>query len=303
MSRRVLVSGASGLIGRGVVAALRARGAEVVALSRRASAAGEAERSAIQWDAMSGALDPAAVSGFDAVVHLAGEPVGAGRWTPERKRRIRESRVRGTQVLAEALARAEAPPRVFIGASGINFYGDRGETVLAEDAPRGAGFLAEASEQWERATAPLDGVARVAHLRIGPVLAQNGGMLATMLPVFRLGLGGPMGGGQAWVSWVTLRDVVGVVEHVLGSEAMAGAVNVVSPGVVRNADFVRALGEALHRPAVIPVPAWALRLLFGQMGEETVLSSVRGVPERLLADGFLFRDTEIRAALAWCLRT
>ena len=264
----------------------------MVPLLRREGAPG-----AIVWDPERGVLDAPAVSGFDAVVHLAGEPVSSGRWTPEKKRKIYESRVRGTELLARSLANAPAPPRAFLCASGINFYGDRGDAVLDETEPRGTGFLAEVCEAWEAAAEPLRGVARVASLRIGAVLSPHGGMLKELLPMFRLGLGGTIGGGQAYVSWITAYDLIRALRHVLASTRLSGPLNVVSPYPVPNREFTAALAAALHRPAVLPVPAWAVRALFGQFGTETVLSSVRAVPPRLLGDGFVFAQPSVGPAL------
>lgn len=292
--RRVLVSGATGLIGRHVVHTLQTAGWTVFRLVRGT----EAKTGEIAWQPGTRTIDKTALEGFDAVVHLAGEPVASGRWTPDKMHRIFTSRVRGTEVLAEALASCKRPPRVFVCASGINFYGDRGDALMTERDSRGQGFLADVCEAWEGATEPMVHVGtRVVAMRIGPVLSTEGGMLAELLPLFRLGLGGPIGGGRAYVSWVTLRDVVRGIEHVMTSARLHGAVNMVAPQPVRNATFTAALGRALHRPALLPVPAWAVRMVFGQMGEEAVLSSVRAVPERLLEDGFVFRDTELDAAL------
>lgn len=290
--RRLLVSGSTGLIGRRLVAVRRAGGDTVLRLVR--DAAGEGD---VLWDAGQTALDPGAVSGFDAVIHLAGEPV-AGRWNADKKRRILESRVRSTEALAEAIARAEQPPAVFVCASGINYYGDRGSAVVDESAPSGSGFLAEVCEAWEAASLAAAGVARVVNLRIGMVLAAEGGALATMLPVFRLGLGGPIGGGAAYVSWVTLEDLVRAIGFALDAEALGGAVDVVTPHPVTNREFTADLGAALGRPAVIPVPGWVTRVMFGEMADETVLASVRAVPRRLLDAGFVFREPQLVGALA-----
>lgn len=290
--RRLLVSGSGGLIGRAIVIARRAFGDTVVRLVRDGAAP-----DTVCWDAGETALDPAVVSGFDAVIHLAGEPV-AGRWTENKKQRIVESRVRGTRALADAIAKAEQPPAVFVCASGINVYGDCGEAVLDEATPVGSGFLAGVCEAWERASQGAAGPARVVNLRIGMVLAPEGGALATMLPVFRLGLGGPIGGGRAYVSWVTLDDLVRAIGHVLESADLHGPVNVVSPCPVPGREFTANLGAALRRPAMIPVPGWLTRVLFGEMANETVLASVRAVPKKLLEDGFVFRDATLTRALA-----
>lgn len=287
------MSGSSGLIGRHVMAALRATGSTVVPLVRRHEASG----GSVCWDPATGDLAPRLVSGFDAVIHLAGEPVGPGRWTSDKKRKIYESRVNGTRKLAEALAQADRPPRLFLSASGINYYGDRGDTVLDEMQPLGRGFLAEVCRDWEAAAHPLAGLARIVPLRIGIVLARDGGTLPLMLPLFRLGLGGPVAGGQTYVSWITIRDLVRVILHVVASEALDGPLNVVSPNPTTNRQFTAALAAALGRWAIFHAPAWAVRLLFGQLAVETVLSSVRAVPARLLKDGFVFDDPEIEPAL------
>ena len=293
--RRILVSGSTGLLGRAIVAQRQAAGDHVVPLVR-----GEAPGDAVRWDPLHGLLDPAAVSGFDAVIHLAGEPVANARWTAGKKRRILDSRVAGTRTLATALAAAPQPPRVFVCASGINFYGDSGDRVIDEAVPAGSGFLSEVCVGWEAATAPLAPLARVVNLRIGVVLAAYGGTLAAMLPLFRLGLGGSVGGGHAYLSWIALEDVVRAIDHVIASAALHGPVNLVAPEPVTGREFTAALAAAVGKPAVLPVPAWAVRLLLGQMAEETVLASVRAVPRRLLDDGFGFNYPELTEALAAC---
>lgn len=290
--RRILISGSTGLIGSHVVAARRAAGDTVIRLVRKAAGA-----DTVLWDAGATPLDPALVSGLDAVIHLAGEPV-AGRWTAGKKRRILESRVRGTKALAEAVAAAERPPSVFLCASGINFYGDRGSEIVDESDPAGCGFLAEVCVAWEAASQAAAGVSRVVNLRIGMVLAGNGGALAAMLPIFRLGLGGAVGGGGAYLSWLALEDLVRGIGHAMDSPNLRGGVNVVAPQPVTNREFTAELAKAVRRPAVLPVPGWAARLAFGEMADETVLASVRAVPRRLEADGFVFREPRLREALA-----
>ena len=296
MGRRVLVSGATGLIGRQLVAERRAAGDTVVALVRRAARGGEE----IPWAPGVEALDPAAVSGFDAVVHLAGEPV-LGRWTAAKRRRILESRVVGTETLVEALTRAERPPKVFLCASGINFYGGTREGVVDERSPAGSGFLAGVCEAWESAAKRMEVAGtRVVTMRIGVVLAREGGTLAAMLPIFRLGLGGPVGGGRGYVSWISLGDLVRVVEVLLEDERLRGPVNVVSAAPVTGRELATAIGAALGRPAGLPVPAWVVRLGLGEFAEETVLGSVRAMPRRLLEAGFVFREATIGEALVAC---
>ena len=294
---RILVSGSTGLIGSALVAARREVGDEVVPLVRAGPPEG-----VVQWSA-AGEIGAAAVSEFDAVVHLAGEPVANGRWTAAKKRRIRESRVEGTRKLATALAAAERPPKVFVCASGINFYGDGEDRILDESAPRGRGFLAGVTEEWEAATGPLDGVARVVRLRIGVVLSPTGGTLAAMLPMFRMGLAGPIAGGRAYISWVSLEDAVRVIGHAMVSERIAGAVNCVAPEPVRGEAFTAAVAARVGKPARVPVPAWVARLMLGEMAEETVLVSIRAVPRRLIEDGFVFKDATLAEALdRWDLR-
>lgn len=296
--KRVLVSGSSGLIGRHLSALLGRQQVTVVPLVRTPAASG-----ALLWSDVEGPQGPRLLSGFDAIVHLAGEPVGNGRWTAKKKHEILRSRAGSTRVLAEAAARAERPPHVFLCASGINAYGDRGDTLLDETASRGGGFLADVCAAWEGATEPLAGISRTVNMRIGIVLAADGGTLPTLLPLFRLGLGGPIGGGSAFVSWITLRDLLRAMQHLLGPSTLSGPVNLIAPLPVRNREFTAAIGKALHRPAVLPVPAWAVRLLFGQMAEETVLASVRAVPSRLLAEGFTFQDAAVEPALQEVLST
>jgi hypothetical protein len=292
MAPRVLVSGARGLIGSALVPALRGRGYEIVALARRANAPGD-----VVWDPASGVLDGRALEGFDAVVHLAGEPIAA-RWTAARKAAIRASRVEGTRLLAARLAERERPPRVLVAASAIGYYGDRGDELLDEESRPGTGFLPALCRDWEAAAAAAAarGV-RVVHPRLGLVLTRSGGALARLLPVFRLGLGGPLAAGRAWWSWVTLSDVVAVLERSLADDRMAGPVNVTAPGAVTCGEFARALGRVLGRPAVLPVPALALRALFGEMADGALLASARVVPARLRAIGHSFLHPELEGAL------
>ncbi|MGI4830155.1 MAG: TIGR01777 family oxidoreductase [Janthinobacterium lividum] len=289
---RILISGSTGLIGRHLMTALRASGSTVVPLVRNGEASGT-----VHWDPAGKALNPDLVSGFDIVIHLAGEPVATGLWTAAKRRKIYDSRVDGTRKLAEALAAAKCPPRMFLSASGINYYGDRGDTILDETQPLGQGFLAEVCRNWEAAAAPLAGLARIVHLRIGIVLAEDGGTLPAMLPLFRLGLGGPVAGGRAYVSWITIRDLVRAITYIVESDRLEGPLNLVSPHPATNREFTIALAKALGRAAILPVPGWAVRFLLGQLGVETVLSSVRAVPEKLLRDGFTFHDAHIALAL------
>jgi hypothetical protein len=239
------------------------------------------------------------VSGFDAVVHLAGESV-VGRWTADKKKAIRDSRVLGTRHLVAALAQAEVKPRVLVCASAVGFYGDRGDELLREESPSGQGFLPEVCREWEDASRIAgDAGIRTVNIRIGLVLSAKGGALAKMLTPFKLGLGGRIGSGQQWWSWIHVDDIVGGIHHAMRSESLAGAVNLVAPNPVRNAEFTRVLASVLGRPAFFPVPEFALRMAFGKMAAgELLLSSQRTEPGKLLAEGYEFRFRELRGALA-----
>jgi uncharacterized protein (TIGR01777 family) len=294
------VSGASGLIGSALVERLQARGHRVRRLVRGA-ASGDADH--IPWDPARGELDPRALEGVDAIVNLAGEPV-ARRWTPERKRAIRDSRVGGTEALARAVQVMERKPQVFLGGSAVGYYGDRGDTPLDETSPPGSGFLADVTVAWEGATAPIAraGV-RVVLLRTGVVLSRRGGALHKLLPPFRLGLGGPIGSGKQWMSWISLDDEVRAIEHALFTESLRGPVNLTAPNPVTNAELAATLGRVLTRPAVIPIPAFALELLYGEMAEATILAGQRVLPKALAASEFEFDWSTLEGALRGELRT
>ena len=297
---RVLISGAGGLVGRSLASALEREGHTVTRLVRSAPS-GARE---VRWDPAAGDLDPEALSGCEAVIHLAGAGIAAGRWTPRRKAEILESRRLGTRLIASAITRVAAPPLVFICASAVGYYGDRGDDVLSEASGPGTGFLADVVRVWEEEArgAARAGV-RVVHLRMGMVLAAGGGALPRMALPFRLGLGGPIGGGRQWMSWIGLRDLVRVFGHVLADGGIAGPVNAVSPGALTNLDFARALGRVLGRPAFLPVPAWALRVALGEMGRELMLFSQRVTPARLMASGFVVERPGIDQALGSALRS
>ena len=299
VGRRVLLTGASGLIGTALQSALHAAGATPLVASRN-SASG---LGSIVWQPESSAPfpDAAALEGLDAAIHLSGANVSTHRWTRAYKQEIVSSRTVTTGALARALEGLRQPPRVLISASAIGIYGDRGDKVLDESAPPGAGFLAETCVAWEAATAPATRL-RVVHLRLGVVLAPVGGALAKMLPLFRLGLGGRLGNGRAWMSWITLPDVVSTVLHLLASPDAAGPYNCVAPAPVTNAEFTHALAAAVHRPAILPAPGFALRVAFGQMADEALLASCRAVPARLLASGFSFAQPQVSPALASLLQ-
>lgn len=291
---KIVVSGASGLIGRALCARLAARGDVVRRLVRDAAKGPD-----IRWEPTNGVLDAASLEGTDVVVHLAGEPIADGRWNAEKKRKILDSRELGTRLIAETMAGMKRRPRVLVSAAAIGIYGSRGDEVLSESSPPGNGFLADACRLWERSTEPAERAGiRVVHLRIGLVLSPTGGALKSMMPIFRLGLGGRLGSGRQWMSWITLADTIGAIEHVIECEELSGPVNIVGPAPVTNAEFARALGRALGRPAVLPAPAWALRLVIGEMADEAVLASARAMPEVLLRSGYRFETAVLEDALA-----
>jgi len=292
-----LVSGASGLIGSALLRAVRSESAEVVRLMRgpRGAVPG-----VVFWNLKKPqtAVHPVALEDFNAVVHLAGANVGR-RWTKKYREEIVSSRVASTRALCETLAQVHRPPRVLLCASAVGYYGNRGNEVLSEESGAGSGFLAETCHAWESATqAAEEAGIRVAHLRFGVVLHHEGGALAKMLPMFRKGLGGTLGSGRQWMSWVSLRDAVRAILFLMDREELAGSFNVTSPNPVTNRTFTHALAHALHRPALLPVPAFPLRLAFGSMANESVLASCRAVPRRLHEAGFTFQDGEIQSTLA-----
>jgi len=297
----ILISGASGLVGSALSARLATEGRPVRRLVRApalAERAGIRDPAAVPWDPETGSLDPAALEGCGAVVHLAGESLASGRWTAARMRRIRDSRVRGTRLLSGALASLRTPPAVLVCASAVGWYGDRGAEWLTEDSPPGEGFLAEVCREWEDAcgAAAAAGI-RVVRLRIGAVLARGAGLLGRLTPVFRAGLGGRLGSGRQYLSWISLEDLVEVARRALGDPELRGPVNAVAPEAVTNGEFTRALGRALHRPARLPVPAAALRVAVGRMADEVLLAGARVRPARLEAAGFPFRHPRLGPAL------
>ena len=289
---RILVSGVSGPIGRALVPSLASGGAQIVRLVR--GAAKNAEQ--ISWNPLA-AVAPADVSGFDAVIHLAGESV-VGRWTDAKKKAIRESRIQATRNLASGLAQAKDRPRLFVCASGVGFYGNRGDELLTEASAGGGGFVADLAREWEAASriAAEAGI-RTVNLRIGLVLSPKGGALEKMLTPFKLGLGGRLGAGIQWWSWIHVDDIVGSIHHIMHNELISGPVNLVAPSPVRNREFTRVLASVLRRPAVFPVPAFAARLALGEMAQELMLSSQRVVPAKLESSGYAFRFRELGAAL------
>lgn len=298
MISRILVSGVSGPIGAALLPPFKTRGYEVTRLVRGA-VTGEDQ---VAWDPGK-PIAPAAVSGFDAVIHLAGESI-VGRWTEEKKLKIRDSRVGGTTALAEALAQAKEKPQVFASSSAIGYYGDRGNELLNEHSSPGSGFLPEVCRDWEAATkAAVDAGIRTVQMRTGVVLSKNGGALGKMLTPFRLGMGGRIGDGQQWMSWIDVQDMVGAIHHVLKSDLLQGPVNMVAPKPVTNEEFTKTLASALSRPAVFPLPAFAVKLAFGEMGETVLLGSQRVEPTQLVMSGYPFRFSTLRASLESILTT
>jgi uncharacterized protein len=293
---RFLLSGASGMVGSALRAELTHRQAEMVQLVRR-EPAGTGE---LRWDPAAGApiARLEALEGIEAAIHLSGANLAAHRWTGKYRREMTASRVDSTRALTKALSGLHAPPRALLVASAVGIYGDRGDKVLDETSAVGLGFLADLCHAWECAAAPAaEAGIRVVHLRFGVVLARSSGALAQMLPAFRLGLGGRLGSGKQWMSWIGLPDMVAATLFVLDSPSVTGAVNLTSPQPVTNAEFTRALARCLHRPAIFPVPAFALRLAFGSIADEALLSSARAVPRKLLDAGFRFAHSSIHEAL------
>ncbi|HWS55287.1 MAG TPA: TIGR01777 family oxidoreductase [Pyrinomonadaceae bacterium] len=301
---RVIITGASGLIGSALVRSLVADGHEVTRVGR-GGAKGSAPPgvSDVRWNPEQGSLPAEALEGHDAAVHLAGEPVGEGRWTEEKKRRIRESRAKGTRLLSETLAGLKRKPRSLVSASATGFYGDRGDEVLTEASAPGTDFLSKVCREWEAAARPAaEAGIRVAHPRIGVVLDAEGGALPKMLTPFRLGLGGKLGDGRQYMSWITLADVVRVVRRLVDDDDLSGPFNAVAPRPVTNAEFTRALGRVLGRPTVFFVPKFAARLAFGETADALLLSSQRAEPARLNQTDFRFEDPEIEGALRRVLK-
>ena len=289
---KIVVAGASGMLGGALTVALRDSGHEVVGLGRRA------DDGLHGWDPARGALDPALLDGAGAVVNLAGAGVADGRWTAARQAEILESRVGSTRLLVETMAGLPVRPAVFVCASASGFFGDTGEVAMSEEGAAGAGFLAGVCQRWEaEAEAATRLGVRVAMMRLGVVLSPRGGALGKMLPVFRAGLGGPAGNGRQWVSWIAIDDAVAAFVHAIQTESLEGPVNTAAPEPVRNSDLARVLARVLGRPALVPAPAAALRVMFGRMADETVLQSARLIPAKLRRSGFVFRFEHLEPAL------
>lgn len=296
---KILITGATGLIGRELTSELTRQGHEVFRLTRGQPK----EANDIPWNPAAGEIPTARLEGLDAVVHLAGESIAGARWTAAVKERLRTSRAQGTKLLCDALCQLKSPPKTLICASAIGYYGDRGDEQLTEDAPVGHGFLAELCRDWEAAAEPAwqNGI-RVVHLRIGVVLTAKGGALAQMLTPFKLGLGGVVGSGKQYWSWVAIDDVIGAISHALKHAEISGPVNAVAPNAATNYDFTKTLGRVLHRPTIFPLPAFAARIVLGEMANELLLSSARVVPQRLQQTGYQFRCPTLDGALEHVLK-
>ncbi len=291
---KILISGASGLVGTNLIPTLSAH--EVYKLVRKAPKATDE----IQWDAEKGfgESEKSKLENFDAVVHLAGDNVASESWSDEKKRKIKESRTVGTKVLVDALKRCKSPPKHFISASAIGFYGDGKDEILTEESAKGAGFLPEVCAEWEtEAKRAEDFGARVVYMRIGVVLAKDGGALEKMLTPFKFGVGGTIGSGKQWMSWIALTDIIAIVHFFLENENLQGAFNLTAPNPVTNAEFTKTLGKALNRPTVLPLPAFAVKLMFGEMGETLLLQGARVLPKRLEDAGYLFKFVNLEDAM------
>ena len=296
---RIAVTGSSGLIGSELVTTLKQQDHEVVRLVRR-PASGPDEAT---WDPAAGTIDAGALAGIDGAVHLAGEGIGDSRWSDEHKRRVLDSRVQGTTLLARTLAELSPRPAVLVSGSAVGFYGDRGDEVLTEDSSAGTGFLADVAREWEASTAPAEAAGiRVVHLRTGIVLSGKGGALKKALPIFKAGIGGNLGSGKQWWSWISLDDEVGLILHALRNESVRGPLNGTAPAPATNAQFSKALGRAVHRPVVMPVPKTALHVLYGrEMAKEMMFASQRAMPERAKGTGYGFCHPTLEQALETAL--
>ena len=296
---KILISGASGLIGSALKTALSARGDRVLSLTRR-NARNDSE---ITWDPSSNTLDPTRLTNIDGVIHLAGENIASRRWSAAQKARIRDSRVQGTTLLAQTLATISPPPKVFISASAIGYYGNRDDEILTEDSEPGEGFLPDVSIAWENAAKPAaEAGIRTVHPRIGIVLSPEGGALGKMLLPFKLGLGGIIGSGNQYMSWITLDDLVSLFLFAIDNESISGAINVVSPTPVTNREFTKTLGRVLSRPTIFPLPAFAAKLALGEMADALLLASTRVISSRLKNTSFSFAHPHLEPALRHLLK-
>lgn len=290
---KIIIAGSHGLIGEALITSLERGEHEVFRLVRSSAGAGE-----IEWHPNSNQIDATQLEGFDAVINLAGENIAAGRWTDEQKRKIRDSRVNGTRLLSEAIARLKQRPAVFLCASATGIYGDRGDETLDEQSASGGGFLAGVCREWEQATEPaVQAGVRTVTLRFGPILAREGGMLAKLLTPFKMGMGGKVGSGKQYISWVAIDDVVNAIKLALKDALLRGPLNIVSPNPVTNEVFTKTLGHVLSRPTALAMPAFAVRLAFGEMADEMLLTSQRVLPKKLNDAGYAFQQPELEGAL------
>lgn len=291
---KILIGGSHGLVGSALIKSLESQGHEIFRLVRHAPGS----KTEVEWSPDRYSIALARLEGFDAAVNLAGESIAEGGWTDEKKRRIRESRVKGTKLLGDALANLTVPPKTFICASAIGYYGNRGDEILTETSAPGKDFLSEVCSEWEKATAlAMEKGIRVVNARFGIILDRHGGALKKMLPPFRMGAGGKIGSGKQWMSWIALDDVIGALNFALTQESLSGPVNFVAPNPVTNAEFAKTLGNVLSRPTLFPMPAFVVKLLFGEMGEALLLGSERVAPKRLMAEGYEFRYSQLESAL------
>ncbi|CAN5715410.1 hypothetical protein BH24ACI1_BH24ACI1_17410 [soil metagenome] len=297
---KILISGASGLVGKHLIPTLKAKGHEVHRLVRKTPNSSDE----IQWDAEKGLseAEQAKLEGFDAVVHLAGDNVASENWSDEKKRKIKESRVVGTRVLVDALKSLQNPPKHFISASAIGFYGNREAEVLTEDSAKGEGFLPDVCGAWEDESKKAERFARVVCMRIGVVLAKDGGALEKMLTPFKFGVGGTVGSGKQWMSWIALDDLIKAVHFFLKNENLTGAFHLTAPNPVTNEEFTKTLGTVLNRPTILPIPEFAIKTLFGEMGETLLLQGARVLPKRLQDAGFEFEFNNLEDAMKSVLK-
>jgi uncharacterized protein (TIGR01777 family) len=296
---KILIGGSHGLVGTALIKSLEAQGHELFRLVRHAPGS----KAEVEWSPDRYSIALARIEGFDAVVNLAGESIAEGRWTDEKKRKIRESRVKGTKLLGDALANLTQPPQTFICASAIGYYGNRGDEILTEASAPGEGFLADVCVEWEKATAlATEKGIRVVNARFGVILDTDGGALKKMLPPFRMGVGGKIGNGKQWMSWIALDDVIGGINFALVHDSLRGPINFAAPNPVTNAEFTKTLGKVLSRPTLLPIPAFGVRLAFGEMGEALLLAGQRVAPKALLSAAYQFQYPQLELALRHALQ-